>query len=165
MLLSAGVGWIASGAACCVAQAPRSQPAPQAQPACPWLTAGTAAAVLGGTPTAQITTAGPTQGTCTFTVAQGAHTSVLAIVVGSQRPNICPPGSTGYAGIGDEATMCQARPSGAALRTTFESRIRNVYFSASLTQDQTAGGNAGEEQQKQQETLEPVAEQVAGNLF
>ena len=159
MLLAAGLGWSAAHAS---AQAQQGQP--DQQP-CPWLTAGTAAAVLGGTPTAKIITAGPTEGTCTYTVAQGLHTSVLAIVVSAQRLAHCPPGSTSYAGIGYEATMCQARPSGSVLRTTFESRVRNIYFSAILTQDEPTRGNAGEEQQKQQETLERISEQVAGNLF
>ena len=165
---------LAAGLSCGVVQAsaqsrqPQPSPSPKAQPAqqvCPWLTAGTAAAVLGGTPAAQISIASPVEGTCTFTVTQGQHQSVLAIMVGSQRPTLCRPGSTSYAGIGDEATMCQARPSGSALRTTFESRVRNVYFTVNLTQDATPRGNAGDQQQKQQETLERVAEQVAGNLF
>jgi hypothetical protein len=134
-----------------------------AEPTCPWLATGTAAAVLGGPPQLQLKMMSATEGSCTFEFAQGTLTSALEIVVSSQKLPACAPGSEEVAGVGNEATTCQAKGPGGELRTTIESRVRSLHFRTTLTVHSKAPApNAAQEQK---DSIERIAEAVAGSLF
>ena len=59
--------------------------------------------------------------------------------------------------------MCQIKQPGAPLRIVVESRVRSLYFTTSLTLQQTPTN--AKALQEQDEAIERIAEEVAGNLF
>jgi hypothetical protein len=79
----------------------------RAEPVCPWLTQGSAAAMLGGNVSAVVKLTPPEQGSCAFTLQQGATTYVLEVVVESTPRTTCPPASAKLLGIGNEAVACR----------------------------------------------------------
>lgn len=140
---------------CCEA---RAQTAP-----CPWLTEGTASALLSG-PVAVATRILPAgDSTCTFTLQQGAATSVLEISIAASDHSICPPNSMKLPGIGNEAVFCTQDHPPNETTDIVSARARNLYFAVRLTV--TGKPSAALSQAMRQSLLEQVAEQVAGNLY
>jgi hypothetical protein len=138
----------------------------QDQLACPWFTAGTAAATLGGPTLSAVKLTDSTErpdGSCTFTLSQGVVLSTLEIVVTRSPKPACPSDSPKLTGIGNEATICRLDRSTTQLRYAIDSRVRDLYLRASLTIQ--GGSPTSKSTPNQQQLLERVAEQVAGNLY
>jgi hypothetical protein len=135
------------------------------QPACPWLTAGTAAAILGGPvlSTVKRTSTESPEGSCTFTLSQGAVLSTLEIVVARTPKPVCPTDSPKLTGIGNEATVCRLNHSPTEQRYAIDSRVRDFYLRTTLTLPNAAP--TSQNPSDPQQLLERVAEQVAGNLY
>jgi hypothetical protein len=134
----------------------------RAEPVCPWLTQGSAAAMLGGDVSAVIKLTPPDQGSCAFSRRQGTTTYVLEVVVESTSRTICPPASPKLPGIGNEAVACRLQRSPNEAAEVVSSRVRTLYFTVSLTSRGMA--NPASPLDKQKDIVERAAEQVAGNL-
>ena len=79
----------------------------RAEPVCPWLTQGSAAAMLGGDVSAVIKLTQPREGSCIFSLHQWAAMYSLEVVVESTQRTTCPPTSPNLPGIGNEAVACR----------------------------------------------------------
>jgi hypothetical protein len=134
----------------------------RAEPVCPWLTQGSAAAMLGGDVSAVIKLTPPEQGSCAFTLQQGVTTYVLEVVVESTPRTTCPPASAKLPGIGNEAVACRLQRALNEFVDVVSSRVRTLYFTVSLTVRGTTLPPTPLD--KQRDIVERAAEQVAGNL-
>jgi hypothetical protein len=134
----------------------------RAESVCPWLTQGSAAAMLGGNVSAVIKLSPPEQGSCAFTLQQGATTYVLEVVVESTPRTTCPPASPKLPGIGNEAVACRLQRSPNEFVDVLSSRVRTLYFTVSLTIRGTTLPPTPLD--KQRDIVERAAEQIAGNL-
>lgn len=146
-------------------------PASRAATSCPWLTQGSAEAVLGGKVSAVVTlTPSSGEGVCTFSRA-GQPPDLpdsLKIVVERRAVHWCPAGSPALKGIGNEAVTCTARPSATASTQIIVSRVRNLHFMVRLTTHTPAARKQPSDATEATTPVNPieqVAEQVAGNLF
>ncbi len=138
----------------------------RAQEICPWLTQGTAAALLGEDVQVHIhVSAG--EGDCEFVPRAGGDPSgavpstgkLMTIVVSHQSSKECATGER-LAGIGEDSIFCEADVEGSH-RETIRGRVRSKYFLLMVTSRKTsASDNAS-----LRHSLEQVAEEVAGNLF
>src|SRR5271170_907261 len=135
----------------------------RAEPVCPWLTQGSAAAMLGGDVSAVIKLTPPEQGSCAFLLQRGAATYSLEVVVESTPRTVCPPASPKLLGIGNEAVACRLQRSPNETVDMVSSRVRILYPTVSLKVQGTA--NPLIPPNKQRDIVERAAEQVAGNLF
>jgi hypothetical protein len=127
---------------------PSSNPSSSAVPACPWVTEGSAAKVLGGEVHAILNVASPTQGTCTF-VKTSRPQEQLKVLVGAGKIPSCPAGSAKVIGVGDQASRCHLPHSAQMI----SGNVRAVDMAITLSGNQT------------EDALQQIAEQVAGNLF
>jgi hypothetical protein len=135
----------------------------RAEPVCPWLTPGSAAAMLGGDVSAVIKLTPPGQGSCAFSLQQGTAMYSLEVIVESTPRTTCPPASPKVPGIGNDAVACRLQRSSNETIDMVSSRVRTLYFTVSLKIQGTA--NPGIPLSKQRDIVERAAEQVAGNLF
>ncbi len=135
----------------------------RAESVCPWLTQGSAAAMLGGDVSTVIKLTPHGQGSCAFSLQQGAAMYSLEVVVESTPRTTCPPASPKLPGIGNEATACRLQRSPNETVDMVSSRVRTLYFTVSLKIQGAA--NPGIPLNKQRDIVERAAEQVAGNLF
>jgi hypothetical protein len=138
----------------------------QGQPACPWLTEGTAVATLGGPAFSSVKLTGVTdraEGSCTFMLTKGAVLSTLEIVVTRTPKPACPRDSPKLTGIGNEAIVCRLDRSTTEVRYAIDSRVRDLYLRTSLVIQ--GASPTSKSTANQQQLLERVAEQVAGNLY
>jgi hypothetical protein len=137
----------------------------RAEAVCPWLTQGSAAAMLGGDVSTIIRLATtPGEGSCAFSLHQGAATYSLDVVVESTPPHTtCPPASPKVPGIGNEAVVCHLQRSPNESAQVVTSRVRTLYFTVSLTTQGTV--KPGIPLDNQKDIVQRAAEQVAGNLF
>jgi hypothetical protein len=133
------------------------------EPVCPWLTQGSAAAMLGGDVSSVIKLTLPAEGSCAFSLHQGAATYSLEVVVEGTSRTACPPASQKLLGIGNEAVVCRLQRSPNDAVEMVSSRVRRLYFTVSLKIQGAA--NPGIPLNKQRDIVERAAEQVAGNLF
>jgi hypothetical protein len=140
---------------------PQSPAQPVAEIACPWLTSGTAAAALGGevSVTASVSESG--EGICKFGRQQGPARS-LEIVVSKTALPACPPGSLQLKGIGNHAELCKRPGSPGESVQLLSSRVRDQYFTLTLTSHLIEKQPAAD---LQEQPLENIGEQVAGNLY
>jgi len=134
-----------------------------AEPVCPWLTQGSAAAMLGGDVSSVIKLTPPGEGSCVFSLQQGAAMYSLEVVVEGTPRTVCPPTSPKLLGIGNEAVACRLQRSPNDAVEVVSSRVRTLYFTVSLKIQGAA--NPGIPLIKQRDIVERAAEQVAGNLF
>ncbi len=134
----------------------------QAEPVCPWLTQGSAAALLGGNVSAVIKLSPAGEGSCVFSLEQGGTTYSLEVIVGSTLRTTCPPASPKVPGMGNEAVSCRLQRSLNETVEVVSSRVRAVYFSTNLTIQGTT--KPGIPLNQQRDIVERAAEQVAGNL-
>jgi hypothetical protein len=130
---------------------------------CPWLTQGSASAMLGGDVSSTIKLTPPGEGSCAFSLQQGASMYSLAVVVESTPRTACPPASQKLLGIGNEAVACRLQRSPNDAIEMVSGRVRRLYFTVSLKFQGAA--NPGMPLNKQRDIVERAAEQVAGNLF
>lgn len=134
---------------------------------CPWLNAATARGVLGGPVTMSVQHQSATQGSCTFTRVDNASLS-LEIEVGT--PPAAPDtmqammkgcrGTRKLIGVGNEATACTL-PSHATLTEQVIGRVRNQIFLVRWTMP----SSHAPPDSRREDTMQWLAEAVAGNLF
>jgi len=136
-------------------------PVTHPQTGCPWLTEGSAAHALGGEISASVKVA-EGQGTCTFSRQQVPMDS-LEISVSKAALPACPSGSTSLRGIGNEALTCRHGGAHGDMVEMVSSRVRDQNFTVTLTT--RSQKNAGKADDPQNDALEQVAEQIAGNLY
>jgi hypothetical protein len=146
-----------------------TNPAPQASapqtklpPACPWLTEGTAAKMLGGDVSVVLNVSDSGEGSCKFSRKQGPAETLEIVVKKADLPG-CPTDSVALRGIGNEATMCRhAGPNGEVVQMV-SSRVRDQHFLVTITS--RTHEKAAKAQDPQDEPVARVSEQVAGSLF
>lgn len=138
--------------------APQAQPAPPA--ACPWLTQGSAARVLGGDVSVTVTVTNPGEGACRFSRGN-SPTESLEILVGAASSTACPENGAALTGIGNEAVRCRLPGAHGAMAEMVSGRVRDVHFALILREHKRPPRSSDE----QDDPLEQLAEQVAGNLF
>ena len=131
------------------------------QVACPWLTQGTAANALGGDVSATVNVSDAGEGLCRFS--RQSTPDFLEILVSKAALPTCPPGSTELRGIGGQAEGCVHSGSHGEVVEMISSRVRDMYFTVMLTSRQQKG--AVKSSSVQGDTLEQIAEQVAGSLY
>lgn len=146
-LLSLGL-WTVAGVAA-MAQSPAAQPV-----ACPWLTQGTAAKALGSDVSVSVKLSSATEGVCQFSQLDRPQV-FLKVEVSKGALAGCGAGSSALKGIGNEAMRCML-PAG----ETISGRVREMNFTLTLAGREKSGPADSHE-----DTLEPIAELVAGNLF
>ena len=136
-----------------------------AQQACPWLTEGTAAELLGGAVTATAH-GSASEGSCSFvrnpTAGQNAETHgilFMSIVVGDEPPRECAQGE-GIPEVGEDSTLCTV-DAGAEHREFLRGRVRSTWFLLTLT----ASGEMSHDKASLRRALTQIGEEVAGNLF
>ena len=137
-----------------------------AQEACPWLTRGTAAALMGGDVSASVhVSAG--EGTCEFMRgAQGdrdggtpGSSLQIRIEVGHLPLKECATGDR-LAGIGQDAIFCRM-DAGREHHEIIGGRVRGRYFWVIFTEREVNDND----KTSRRRFLEEAAEEVAGNLF
>jgi hypothetical protein len=132
-----------------------------AKPGCPWLTQGSAARALGGDVSATVNMANTLEGACRFS-ADPSSPDYLEIQVSKAVLPACPAGSTELKGIGNQATRCPPPGSRSHGIEMISSRVRDLYFTVTLA---SHGQKNSPKRDAQNDTLEQVAEQVAGSLY
>ena len=132
------------------------------QPACPWLTTGSAARALGGDVSVSVSTTNNNDGSCKFLRLQDSRDS-LQIQVGKGSLTGCPGEHTNLLGIGNEAAECRLPGSHGETVEMVNSRVRDVHFNMILTIfGQRVSAKSADEPEV---SVEQIAEQVAGNLY
>ena len=127
---------------------------------CPWLTEGSAAYALGGEVSITVKVA-EGEGTCSFT-RQQAPADSLEIAVSKAALAPCPPGSIALKGVGNEALTCRhGGPHGGVIEM-ISSRVRDSHFTVTIARQ---AKSAAKPDDPQNDALEQIAEQVAGNLY
>jgi hypothetical protein len=132
------------------------------QSACKWFTDGSAAALLGGPVTVSAKSLPSGEGSCTYSLQQVTTLYLLEISVANSAHGSCPQGSQKLAGIGNEAFVCRFDRLPHEIVEEVNSRVRNMYFTVSLTIRGTSTSVMSPG--KRQDVVQQVAEQVAGNL-
>jgi hypothetical protein len=128
---------------------------------CPWLTAGTAAAALGGDVASTVSVTSLTEGTCRF-ARRDQPMEFLEIRVSAAPLAACPAGSPPLEAIGNEADWCRVSAPHGMAEEMASGRVRDLHFtvvSAGRAQKKTAKPSDPDD------TLTRIADEVAGNLF
>ena len=133
---------------------------PAVQKSCPWLSAGSAAKALGGEVDVMSASAGTVEGSCRFS-RRDSPTASLEIAVGKAAHPGCPAGSMELVGIGNEAKRCNTHDVRGEISEMLTGRVRDVPFSLILRGPK----HDPKPSDRQNDALEQLAEQVAGNLF
>jgi hypothetical protein len=145
--------------------------AAHAQPnaACPWLTEGTAAKVLGGEVTVTAQSSGNWDGSCRFTSGMGSSRQKIDIQIGKVNTHPCPQGSTIVSALGNEAMRCQVIGPQNEPAAIIAGRVRDAFFVVSMVnvpgalRDPPATGHPPSVYGAA--ALEMIAGQVVGNLY
>jgi hypothetical protein len=129
---------------------------------CPWLTAGTAARLLGGDVAANLSVSGVTEGTCHF-ARSGDTMRFIEIRVSAALLPDCPTGSWPLRGIGNEAQQCRvALPRGGS-EEMVSGRVRDLHFTVVIA------GHRDKLSSKSPDSADDdvvrIADEVAGNLY
>lgn len=130
--------------------------------ACPWLTQGMAARVLGGEVSVDVRVVDPREGSCSFVRTADATISLKLDVSKSALP-ACGADAMKLKGIGNEALRCASPAADGRKMQKIASRVRDRYFTLALTEGKGAAGDPSDDLQN--DDLEQAAESVAGNLF
>ncbi|MFZ0394043.1 MAG: hypothetical protein WCF17_14615 [Terracidiphilus sp.] len=125
---------------------------------CPWLTRGTAAAVLGGDEFLAVSIESHAEGSCMFHNQQKPP-EALAITVSSTVPRTCREKSVNLAGIANWASLCSVSRSHHRHIESVSGQVRNTYFTVALSFRQETKWRARDTD------IEQIAEIVAGNLY
>jgi hypothetical protein len=129
----------------------------RAQGACPWLTQGTAAALMGGEVSATVH-GSASEGTCEFQ--RSAPGSLrMSIAVSHAQPKQCTTGEP-LTGIGQDAVLCSNDVDGEH-RLVLRGRVRSSYFLLILTGKEASVSETA----SLRHALKQAAEEVAGNLY
>ena len=147
---------IAGAAAHAQSSAPMPPPS-----ACPWLTQGSAARALGGEVSVAVNISNTGEGWCSFSRKQSEAS--LRIEVSKTALTSCGADSAKLRGVGNEAMRCRLAGSSEHDAQLISGRVRDLHFTIAFNPhgqrnpDSSAGA--------QEDVLQLVAEQVAGNLF
>ena len=141
---------------------PHSSSQTRSQTSCPWLTEGSAAKALGGNVSATVAMTNVDDGSCKF-VRQQDSTAFLEILVSKAALITCPAENIRLQGIGNKAARCKLPGSHKEVVEMVSGQVRDVYFTMTLTyrRHENLTKSAG----PQDDMLEQIAEQVAGNLY
>ena len=129
---------------------------------CPWLTEGSAARALGGDVNATAVVASAQEGSCRF-VRRNEPPDSLEVKVSRNVLPACPAKSTPLTGIGNDAESCRISGSHDERTEIVSGRVRDLYFALALALH--GQKRAAKSSDAQDDPLEQLAEQVAGNLF
>lgn len=130
--------------------------------ACPWLTQGVAARVLGGDVSVDVHVSDAGEGYCSFARNTDATVS-LKIDVSKTAVAACGAGAMKLKGIGNEAVRCALAAADGRNVQKIASRVRDRFFTLTLSQGK--GARADESDDLRNDDLEQAAESVSGNLF
>jgi len=144
---------ICAGSACGQTAAPA---------ACPWLTQGTAAHVLGGDVSVEAHVSDTGEGDCLFLRTTEAAT-FLRIAVSKTALPACRADALKLKGVGNEALRCTITATGEASTETISGRVRDRYFTLTMSQKKSPAAKMAAD--LDDDALEHAAESVAGNLF
>jgi hypothetical protein len=139
---------------------PASLPPAGGDAVCPWLTEGSAVKALGGNVRVVLSLTNASQGSCTFVSTAHPHDQ-LRVIVGAVGVPSCPSGSEQVVGVGSGASRCRLPiPEQAQM---VSGRVRAVHMAITLS----GAGNAmaAMSLNRNDDTIQQIAEQVAGNLF
>lgn len=133
-----------------------------ASTSCPWITEGSAAKALGGEVTLVVNLSGADEGSCNFFRKQEPK-AFLKIEVSKSVLSSCSADSTKLRGVGNEAMRCAPAGSGDQTGEMISGRVRDLHFVLTFQPlgIKSPANSAG----TQDDVLEQIAEQVAGNLF
>jgi hypothetical protein len=127
--------------------------------ACPWLTQGTAARVLGGDVSVDVHVADTSEGVCNFVRTTDATTSLRIVVSKAALPS-CNADAVKLKGVGNEALRCDVPSAGEASAEKISGRVRDRNFTLTMSYKMRSGATVPED-----DALENAAESVAGDLF
>jgi len=147
--------------------APKTAAPSHASSGCPWLTEGSAARALGGEVSVTVKVSDSGEGACRFSRQPGSPDALEILVSRATLPT-CPADSTNLKGIGNDAATCRPHTSRAEAIEMISSRVRELHFTVTLTtRAQKAASKSADPQaaDPQNDALEQIAEQVAGNLY
>lgn len=133
----------------------------RSQTTCPWLTPGSASKMLGGDVSMKVSLPDTGKSFCRF-LQEGSHES-LEIFVSKDALASCPAGSKALTGIGNQAARCKAPGLHSGGADMVSGRVRDLYFTvihASRVMKRPVKLSDGQE-----DPLEQIAEQIAGNLY
>jgi hypothetical protein len=143
--------------------------AAQTPTACPWLSTGSAAAVLGGPVTLSANVENSQQGMCHFTRESETKVRALEITIGKEDTHLCPEGSTKLVALGNEAMQCKTSNAKGQWLYVIAGRMRNVYFAVSIENSPDAVAVPSKPARRIDpfgaSELERITEQVVGNLY
>lgn len=134
----------------------------RSQAGCPWLTEGNAAHALGGHVSVTANVANTGEGSCKFSRQAGSPGS-LEIFVSKASVAACPAESLKLLGVGNEAVRCKLSSSHGEAAERVSSRVRDLHFTVTLVSRPQK--NSSKPPDPQDDALEQIAEQVAGNLY
>lgn len=134
-----------------------------ASASCPWLTPGSAAAILGGDVTSAVQATDVAAGSCHFSRLHNSAQYELNIYVAQNDLWTCPAASDKLVGIGTGAVQCGVTRSSADVMEQIDGQVRDLHFTITLSTKGTTLSTA--QRQAQREALRRAAEQIAGNLF
>jgi hypothetical protein len=139
----------------------------QSAQVCPWLSAGTAAKILGAEVSATAHSDSNWSGACRFAVvADPART--IEIEVGAKEIDRCGSNSTStpLAAIGNQATLCSYRDGNGRQVEIVTGRVRNAWFAVTLAAKPEYKSNPQwSNAPPSSSAIEFLGEQVAGNLY
>jgi hypothetical protein len=139
-----------------------NHPAAVSSAVCPWLTQGSAAHALAGNVSVTVKVADSGEGSCRFSRPQDSHDS-LEIAVSKGALRTCSAKATSLRGIGNEAARCKVASGRGESAEMISSRVRDLFFTITLvSRNQKSSAKAPD---PQDDGLEQIAEQVAGNLY
>jgi hypothetical protein len=141
------------------AQSPSPAPLPTA---CPWMTQGSAARALGAEVSVTLNLIASGEGSCTFSRMQEPGAFLKVEVSRSALPT-CSADSTKLKGVGNEALRCALPGSGDQGGEMIGGRVRDLHFV--ITFEPRGKKGLTNPANAQEDILQLVAEQVAGNLF
>ena len=137
-------------------------PEAHAHHACPWLTEGSVARLLGGDVSAMATISDTGEGTCKF-MRQQEPFYALEVTVSKTALPTCPPESSQLKGTGNQATICRISAVHGSTGELISGRVRDQYFTVTIEFAKQKGQSQSTEMRE--DLTEQIAEQVAGNLF
>lgn len=132
----------------------------QSPQACPWLSAGTAANILGGSVTTVAHSDSSWSGSCDFTVTNDPIRKV-DVMVGKTKPHLCESDATPLNGIGNQAEFCSHLDADGRQVQAVTGRVRGAWFVVTVVLPPAAGNQPPSDVSG----IQFLAEQVAGNLY